>query len=208
MSGARWSARAYDAVVKLTGLSILLLIACSKPTADAQPVASASASASTTAIASSATSAAPRAPTSLADFLPEALAGQKLQKMGDDPLMALPKGGAAGAYLDMTAGKSININLMPVQDLKFSRAQFHKLKPGETKDAPAAKLSFKAFDVNGYTVERTLFTSDAKKSEARILLADKVDVTLSVQPTNDPDESIALIRQLDLAGIEAFAKKM
>ena len=144
--------------------------------------------------------------TSLADFLPASLDGVPLQTF-EDPAFALPRGGAAGAYLDAKTGKSININFMPVTELKFSRAQFHDLKPGETKNAPAAHLSFKGFDLSGFDVERTDFQTDPRKSEAMAIVADKVDVTLSVQPSTDPDESIALMKQLDLAGMNAFLRK-
>ena len=139
---------------------------------------------------------------SLADFLPPSLDGLSLQTFDDAAL--LPQGGAAGAYLDSKTGRSINVNLMPVTELKFSRAQFHDLKPGETKEAPAARLSFKGFDVNGYQVERTDFLNGPRKSEAIAIVADKVDVRVSVQPSTDPDESVALLKQLDLAGMNAF----
>ena len=188
-------------------LACLVCAACSKPSVATSTAASAAPTvpASAPSAAPSATTTSPRAPSSLADFLPRTLDGQKLETF-DDPTMPLPKGAAVGAYLNTAERKSININLMPVQDLAFSRAQFHKLQPGQTKGSPAARVAFKAFDVNGYTVERTWYLGDSRKSEARILLADKVDVTLSVQPAKDQDESIALIRQLDLRGIEAFAK--
>ena len=144
--------------------------------------------------------------TSLADFLPSSLDGIALQTF-DDPAFALPRGGAAGAYLDSKTGKSININFMPVTELKFSRAQFHDLKPGETKNAPAAHLSFKGFDVGGFDVERTDFQTDPRKSEAIVIVADKVDVRVSVEPSTDPDEAVALMKQLDLAGMTAFLRK-
>ncbi|MGH7280849.1 MAG: hypothetical protein ACRELY_04945 [Polyangiaceae bacterium] len=143
--------------------------------------------------------------TSLADFLPPTLDNLELQTFYDSA--SLPQGAAAGAYLDSTTGRSININLMPVTELKLSRAQFHDLKPGQTKESPAAFLSFEGFDVDGYQAERTDFLSGPHKSEAIVIVADKVDVTVSVQPAADPDESIALLKQLDLAGMEAFLKK-
>ncbi|MFT3700128.1 MAG: hypothetical protein QM831_43685 [Kofleriaceae bacterium] len=135
-------------------------------------------------------------------------------KIGDIALMKMPKGmelpppDVAAAYIDRKSGKSININLMKVKDLKFSKAQFHHLKPGETKDSPS-KLSFKGFDAgDGILGERTRYQDDSKKSEAILLLGDKLDVMVSVQPTDNEDEAIDVLKTLDVKGLNEFAKTM
>lgn len=178
----------------------------------APPAASASAATATPPATSASTAASaappttPKAPKSLADFLPKSLEGTPLGHMNTALLGGLPGGAAVGSYLDMTHRKAININLMPVQDLATARAQLHGLKPGQTRKAPAARLEFKAFAVEGFTVVRVEYLG-SKKSEANCLLADKVQVTLSVDPASDPDESVKLMKELDLPGIAAFAKK-
>ncbi len=183
----------------------------SATTPEPEPSAAPSATqpaASARAAASAAPPAKGKAPTSLVDFLPASLAGTPLDRhLLGSPLMAgLPGGAAIGSYLDLKHHKAININLMPVQDLATARAQLHGLKPGQTKKAPAAGVVFKAFNVKGFTVVRTQYLT-AQKSEAEALIAGKVNVRLSVQPTRDPDEAVTLIKQVDLRGIAAFAKK-
>ena len=145
------------------------------------------------------------APKTLADFTPAKLNGIPMMKMPAD--MAPPPPDVAAAYIDKKSGKSININLFRVKDLKFSKAQFHGLKPGATKDNPVAKLSFKGFDVAGVVGQRTRYLGESKKSEATLLLADKLDVSVSVEPTDNEDEAIEVLKQLDVAGLNAFAEK-
>ncbi len=186
--------------------------ASAAPPATSAQTAAASASAASAALDAPSASAAaappttPKSPKSLADFLPASLEGTPLRHMNNMLLGGLPGGAAIGSYLDMTHRRAININLMPVQDVATVRAQLHGLKPGQTRKSPAAKLAMKAFAVKGFTVVRTEYL-DSKKSEAEALLVDKVNVRLSVDPASDPDESVKLIKQLDLPGIAAFAKK-
>ncbi|HEX7667726.1 MAG TPA: hypothetical protein VF407_24530 [Polyangiaceae bacterium] len=190
---------------------VLVLAWCSKSSAPTDaPLAASSASAPTAPLvvdAGGTTPSVAHAPTSLADFVPPAMNGTPLEPLANDPMMAPPAGGAVGAYLNRQTRVAINVNLMPVTSLKFSKAQFHDLKPGQTKDVPSAHLKFAAFDVGGYIVERTEYVG-SNKSEAKILLADKVDVMVSVQPSTTPDDAVELMKQLDLKGIEAFAKTM
>jgi hypothetical protein len=189
-------------------IPLLLTLGCAKPsTESAKP--SAVPSASATAVVSSTQAPAPVAKknASLDDFMPARLGGIDRMKAIEGDFGPTPPD-AAAAYLSQAIGKSINVNLMQVHDLKFSRAQFHGLAAGQTKESPAAKLSFKGFEVGGFKVERTQYLTESKKSEARALLADKVDVMVSVQPADNPDEAIDYLKQLDLAGIEAFAKTM
>src|SRR5512134_2483954 len=117
-------------------------------------------------------------PSSLADFLPAELNGVKQEKMPDG--MGPEPPDAVAAYLSRADGVAININLMVVKDLSFSKAQHKGLKPGETRDNPGGRLAFKGFEVKGYPVQRTQYLGGTEKSEAIVLLADKVDVMVSV----------------------------
>src|SRR4051812_34242646 len=142
----------------------------------------------------------------LSELLPPAINGVAMLKMPAD--MAPPPPDVAAAYLDRKTGKSININLFRVKDLKTSKAQFHHLKAGETKESAGAHLSFKGFEAGGFSGERTRYLGNSKKSEAILLLGDKLDVRVSVQPTDNEDEAIEILKQLDLAELNTFAKTM
>jgi hypothetical protein len=53
----------------------------------------------------------------------------------------VPPPDVAAANLERKSGKSININLFRVKNLETSKAQFHGLKPGETKDSAAYRAA-------------------------------------------------------------------
>jgi hypothetical protein len=143
---------------------------------------------------------------SLADFLPAELGGIKRTKL--PPGLGPEPPDAVASYISREERRAVSLNLLVVKDLAFSRAQLHGLAPGESGVNQAAKLVLKGFEVQGVRGERVQYLGGNGKSEAVLLLADKLDVRLSVTPARDPDEPIRLLGELDLAGLEAFVKKL
>jgi hypothetical protein len=62
--------------------------------------------------------------------------------------------------------------------------------------------------VSGISGQRTRYLGGSKKSEAIMLLADKLDVRVTVAPTDNEDEAIEILKQLDVAGLNELAKTM
>jgi hypothetical protein len=72
----------------------------------------------------------------------------------------------------------------------------------------SGRVSYKGFVVAGIGGERAHYLTENKMSEAILLLADKLDVPVSVGPTDDEDEAIEILKKLDIVGLNAFAKQM
>lgn len=128
---------------------------------------------------------------SLGDFLPPRLGEAGRQALPD--YMKVREGDAHAAYLSGADGamRTINVNLRRV----------------DGGDLPAARDLLDAgdrFEVRGHRVHRAT-TPEARRTEARALVGDAVVVTVTVDNATDVDESVRLMAELDLAGIQAFA---
>ena len=136
----------------------------------------------------------PASAAELGDFLPPRLGGAGRQVLPD--YMKVAEGDAHAAYLaagEGGAARTFNVNLARVAGDELDRAR-------------ALVRGGKRFTVRGHAVARTLVV-EARRTEARTLLADAVLVTVSVDGAADEDESVRLMAELDLDGIESLARR-
>jgi hypothetical protein len=110
--------------------------------------------------------------------------------------MKVKEGDAHAAYLaanEAGVTRTINLNLARVAGEELERAR-------------GLLESGKRFSLRGRRVQRTV-TPEARRTEARTLLADAVLVTLTVDGADDEDESVQALAEIDLDGIESFLKR-
>lgn len=105
----------------------------------------------------------------------------------------------------MPSGETVVISLAIGNDYTFEQQGIQHLKAGESKTLFDGKVSITGFEVQHAVAERSFFSA-SDTSEARLGLANKVAVTVGVLSTQQADESITILRELDLAGLEIFAK--
>jgi hypothetical protein len=131
-------------------------------------------------------------------FIPQELRG--LKRNGPPATMGVTEGSliAHGAYLIEEERRFVNVNFTEVVDLEFEKAQF-RVGKGESKEDGAIAGQ----EIDGRLVQRTSYGSPAK-SEATVLLADRIVVRVSVEKAKDPDEAIAYLKALDLSGLEGL----
>lgn len=126
----------------------------------------------------------------LATLLPERLDGAPRVNAPFET----PAGHEARSYIDKASGRSINVNVTRTSGASrdFAKAQ---VAPSRGK-----RPGNQVFTVRGLEGVRV---STAKKSEALLLLANGVFVTVSVQPAKTPDDAVKALEALDLAGLGA-----
>ena len=130
----------------------------------------------------------------LADFLPPRLAGAGRQVLPD--YMKVKEGDGHAAYLAASASgvsRTLNLNLAHVAGEELEQAR-HLMERG------------KRFRVHGRRVQRTV-TPEARRTEARALVADAVLVTLTVDGAEAENESVQAMAEVDLDGIERLIKR-
>jgi hypothetical protein len=155
-------------------------------------------------LAAGAAVAAPAKRKALEEFLPPTLGDGKKQP----PLHDLGSN-AHAAYL-LPERRFVNFNMRWV-DASEAKVVFRVSKPGETRENTAAKLSHEGFEVDGFFVQRTSHLptpgrAGGGKSEAKVLLGDRLLVEVSVERPKDRNEPLEWLRKLDLRGLAALKR--
>jgi hypothetical protein len=145
------------------------------------------------------------APTRLADFFPatvEGRAGVNVYPPKDRYRAEADYELEGGPDADGAAHpRKLRFELTWATDPRYERSRFYVRAAGQTRSVEGN--DFKGFKVQGRFVERAF---RGGRSAGRALLADRMTVEITVEPARDPDEALRWMRELDLAGIERFAR--
>lgn len=139
----------------------------------------------------------------LASWLPPSLDG--LPAAGK-PMTMADAGLVAGAYLDKGT-RSININLGKIQDLGFTRAQYKVWGKGD--EVKSGDLTFGGCEVAALPCGWKGWTrgDGLVQSEAEVLLADQLYVSVSVVSAKKTDEAAAVLKMLDIESLKSKVTK-
>jgi hypothetical protein len=140
-------------------------------------------------------------PATLDGLLPDQIEGSARLRPGIPGIRQNPNH-AHGIYWLRGPRRAVSINLNLHGDKSGGSAR-PRLAPGETREDPLGEG--KGFEVSGHRGERWAYRRNGQ-STASLLLGERLEIDVTVQPTQDPDESIRYLKTLDLRSIEAFAK--
>ncbi len=137
-----------------------------------------------------------RAPTAenLMEFVPELLDGVKARRR-----QAIKSSPIVHGFYQSAERRIYNLGLNgPTEQEATRRGRYPLLGKDETQTSGPEEI--KGLKVGGFDAQRT-YDSKRKKSEVVVLVNPFVEVKLSVAPTDDADEAVALLSEIDLAGI-------
>jgi hypothetical protein len=137
----------------------------------------------------------------LAKFLPAKLCG--VARAGAVQATDYPSGlrHAAAGYIDMATRRAFNINIQTVQNKPASFTRFGR--DGEVSRTAVAE--HRGLHIKGFPAESVTSLRTADKSEAVILLREKIEIDVTVEPAADADQARRCAEELDLAGLDKLA---
>jgi hypothetical protein len=135
------------------------------------------------------------------DFVPRRLAGAELtQSSAPDRTVGwylLPAAAEGGT-------RHVAVTLVPGPDAIEVRDATVVLKPGKTIDF--AGYAYEGLRLDGRFVQRACGL-DGRECQIDVMLAKRLLVSLRVERPTDRDEPLRLLAQIDIKGLEAFARK-